>query len=32
MVEKDRYGFVYAPIHDGPVPYNPLKTAFAYQR
>jgi hypothetical protein len=31
-VKKDRYGFVYAPTQDGPVPYNPLKTASAYQR
>jgi hypothetical protein len=31
-VKRDRYGFVYAPTQDGPVPYNPLKTASAYQR
>jgi hypothetical protein len=31
-VKKDRYGFVYAPTRDGPVPYDPLGTASAYQR
>jgi hypothetical protein len=31
-VKKDRYGFVYAPTRDGPVPYDPLRTASAYQR
>ena len=31
-VKKDRYGFVYAPTRNGPVPYDPLKTAFAYQK
>jgi hypothetical protein len=31
-VKKDRYGFVYAPEANGPVPYNPVKTASAYQR
>jgi len=31
-VKKDRYGFVYAPTRNGPVPYNPLKNASAYQR
>jgi hypothetical protein len=31
-IKKDRYGFVYAPIRNGDVPYNPLKSAFAYQR
>jgi hypothetical protein len=25
-VKNDRYGFVYAPAANGPVPYNPLKT------
>jgi len=30
--KKDRYGFVYAPTRNGPVPYNPLRTASAYQR
>jgi hypothetical protein len=31
-VKKDRFGFVYAPIRNGDVPYNPLKTASAFQR
>jgi hypothetical protein len=31
-VKKDRYGFVYAPTRNGRVPYDPLKTASAYQR
>jgi hypothetical protein len=31
-VKKDRYGFVYAPTRNGKVPYDPLKTASAYQR
>jgi hypothetical protein len=31
-VKKDRYGFVYAPTRNGDVPYNPLRTASAYQR
>jgi hypothetical protein len=31
-VKKDRYGFVYAPTRNGPVPYDPLKNASAYQR
>jgi hypothetical protein len=31
-VKSDRYGFVYAPAADGPVPYNPLRNASAYQR
>jgi hypothetical protein len=31
-VKKDRFGFVYAPAANGPVPYNPLKIASAYQR
>jgi hypothetical protein len=31
-VKKDRYGFVYAPRRDGPVPYNPLRNASAYRR
>jgi hypothetical protein len=29
-VKKDRYGFVYAPTANGPVPYNPLAEASAY--
>jgi hypothetical protein len=29
-VKKDRYGFVYAPSLNGPVPYNPLPEAAAY--
>jgi hypothetical protein len=31
-VKKDRYGFVYAPTRNGPVLYDPLRTASAYQR
>src|SRR5258708_1678742 len=31
-VQKDRYGFVYAPSARGPVPYNPAKSAAAYHR
>jgi hypothetical protein len=31
-VKKDRYGFVYSPTRNGPVPYNPLRNASAYQR
>ena len=31
-VKNDRYGFVYAPTRNGRVPYDPLKTASAYQR
>ena len=31
-VKKDRYGFVYAPTRNGPVPYDPLREASAYQR
>lgn len=31
-VKNDRYGFVYAPAANGPVPYNPLKDASAYRR
>lgn len=30
--KKDRYGFVYAPTGNGPVPYNPLRNASAYRR
>jgi len=29
-VKKDRYGFVYAPMRNGPVPYDPLREASAY--
>ncbi len=29
-VKKDRYGFVYAPTRNGPVPYDPLREASAY--
>jgi hypothetical protein len=29
-VKKDRYGFVYAPTLNGPVPYDPLEVASAY--
>jgi hypothetical protein len=31
-VKEDRYGFVYAPSRNGPVPYDPLKFASAYHR
>src|SRR5687768_7064163 len=31
-VKNDTYGFVYAPAANGPVPYNPVKNASAYQR
>jgi hypothetical protein len=31
-VKNDRYGFVYAPTRNGRVPYDPLRTAAAYQR
>jgi hypothetical protein len=29
-VKRDRYGFVYAPTRNGPVPYDPLREASAY--
>jgi hypothetical protein len=29
-IKKDRYGFVHAPALNGEVPYDPLKSAFAY--
>jgi hypothetical protein len=29
-VKKDRFGFVYAPTRNDPVPYNPLRNASAY--
>jgi len=31
-VKNDRYGFVYAPAGNGPVPYNPVRNASAYRR
>jgi hypothetical protein len=31
-VKKDRYGFVYAPAGNVPVPYNPVRNASAYRR
>ena len=31
-VKKDRYGFVYAPVRNGRVPYNPTRNASAYRR
>ena len=31
-VKNDRYGFVYAPARNGPVPYNPVRNASAYRR
>ena len=31
-VKRDRYGFVYAPTRNGPVPYDPLRNASAYRR
>jgi hypothetical protein len=31
-VKKDRVAFVYAPARNGPVPYDPLRNGFAYQR
>jgi hypothetical protein len=31
-VKKDRYGFVYAPTRNGDVPYDPVRSASAYQR
>ena len=31
-VKEDRYGFVYAPVRIGLVPYNPLRNSSAYQR
>ena len=30
--KKDRFGFVYAPTKNGPVPYNPLRNSSAYHR
>jgi hypothetical protein len=31
-VKNDRFGFVYAPAGNGPVPYNPIRSASAYRR
>jgi hypothetical protein len=31
-VKNDRYGFVYASEGNGPVPYNPVRSASAYRR
>ena len=31
-VKNDRYGYVYAPAPNGPVPYDPFKSASAYRR
>jgi hypothetical protein len=31
-VKEDRYGFVYAPVGNGSVPYNPVRNASAYRR
>jgi len=31
-IKRDRYGFVYAPTRNGPVPYNPLRESSAYRR
>jgi hypothetical protein len=31
-IKKDRYGFVYAPSRNGPVPYDPLENASVYHR
>lgn len=31
-VKNDRYGFVYAPVRNGQVPYNPTKNASAYYK
>jgi hypothetical protein len=31
-VKNDRFGFVYAPAGNGPVPYNPVRSASAYRR
>jgi hypothetical protein len=30
-VKNDRYGFVYAPTRNGPVPYDPVRHASAYR-
>lgn len=31
-IKKDRYGFVYAPTRNGPVPYDPLPETSAYHK
>lgn len=31
-IKKDRYGFVYAPTRNGPVPYDPLPETSAYYK
>ena len=31
-VKKDRYGFVYAPVRNGRVPYNPTRNASVYYK
>jgi hypothetical protein len=31
-VKNDRFGFVYAPAGNGPVPYHPVRNASAYRR
>jgi hypothetical protein len=31
-IKNDRYGFVYSPTRQGPVPYNPLRNASVYQK
>lgn len=31
-VKRDRYGFVYAPVRNGRIPYNPTRNASAYHK
>jgi len=31
-IKNDRYGFVYAPTRNGPVPYDPIRGACAYHK
>ena len=31
-IKNDRYGFVYAPVRNGSVPYNPIRNASAYYK
>ena len=31
-IKNDRYGFVYSPTREGPVPYNPLRNASVHQK
>ena len=31
-VKNDRYGFVYAPVRNGSIPYNPIRNASVYYR